>query len=149
MCSDERSLFAPRISGRESARVGVDTWCSFTDVRREFRFGACVYSTSRQLAPICSWATPRPNLCTSCGATQSGAESQRLQVGEQVWSGPVGGHSVSSPALRAWEPSPLWSPGLWPLEETMMLYSLDFCPILPWVGAKKELWNSDPGCAPG
>lgn len=35
-----------------------------------------MYSTSRQLAPICSWVRPRPDLFTSCGASQIGAESQ-------------------------------------------------------------------------
>lgn len=66
----------------QGVRVDVDTWRSFADVRREFRLEAGLSSASRQLSPICSWATPGPNLCTSCGASQSRAESQRLGVGE-------------------------------------------------------------------
>ena len=86
--------------------VGVDAWYSFTDVRREFRFEAGMYSTSFQLAPICSWATPRPNPCTSCGASQSQAESQRLGVGEHlVWA--CWRLLCSPPALRPRSLSPL------------------------------------------
>lgn len=61
--------------------VNVEVEHSFTDVRREFRFEAGVYSTFLQLVAICSWAAPHPNLCMSRGASQSEAESQRRGLG--------------------------------------------------------------------
>lgn len=61
--------------------VGVAMWQNFTDVRREISLEAGVHSAARQLAPICSWAVPRPSFCSSCGASQRGAESQKLGPG--------------------------------------------------------------------
>lgn len=47
--------------------------------------------------------------------------------------------------FKGQEPSPLWSPELWALEETMMLYSLTLCPTWRWLGAREPPWSSDPG----
>lgn len=109
--------------------MSVDTWCSFTDVRRE--------SDLRHVSPALTHLQlghASPDLCMSCGASQSRAESQRLGVGDLAWSGPAEGHSVSSPALRARGPV-----------QSTLFYSLSLCPALPWVGAKKQLQVSDPG----
>lgn len=45
-------------------------------------------------------------------------------------------------SFQGQEPSPLW---LWALEETVLLYSLTFCPALHWMGTKNQLQGSDPG----
>lgn len=65
---------------------------------------AGVHSAARQLAPICSRAVPHPSFCSSCGASQRGAESQKLGAGERAWSGLAPGHSDSFIALRARSP---------------------------------------------
>lgn len=44
----------------QGVRVGVATWRSFTDVRREISLEAGVHSAVRQLALICSWAVLTP-----------------------------------------------------------------------------------------
>ena len=63
-----------------------------------------MHSAARQLAPICSWAVPHPSFCSSCGASQRGAESQTLGAGERAWSGLAPGHCDSFIALRARSP---------------------------------------------
>lgn len=84
-----------------------------------------LYSTPGQTSPSAR-GHASPDLCTSCGASQRGAESPLWEVGERVWSGPAGGHSVSS-QLSGQEPSPRW---LWALE-AMLFYSLILGPALP------------------
>lgn len=60
--------------------MSVDTWCSFTDVRRE----SDLRHPSPALTHLQLGHAPR-DLCTSCGASQSGAESRRLGAGS--WPG--------------------------------------------------------------
>lgn len=100
--------------------------------------GWCVQHLSPALAHL-QLGHASPDLCTSYGASQSGAESQRLGVGSGSGLGLLEAILVL-PQLSGQEPSPQWL-----LEGTMLFHSLALCPALPWVGAKKQLQGSDPG----